>query len=38
MELELDARDVAFKGSIKNVVGALVNQEMARIEAKIDNN
>ena len=34
MEPKLDD----FKGSIKQVVGALVNQEVARIETKIDFN
>ena len=38
MEPELDAREKHFKDSVKNVVGALVNQEVARIEAKIDTN
>ena len=38
MAPELDARDAAFKESVKSVVGALVNQEVARIETKIDDN
>ena len=38
MEPELDARDLAFKESVKSVVGALVNHEVARIESKIDSN
>ena len=38
MEPALDKRDIAFKESVKGVVGALVNHEVARVETKLDSN